>query len=72
MISHSIIVILKKVDFALKLMGPFVPPNIKDVIRQIVRERRTEIAQAVKAGGAVLVNLAMQILRAAIAGGALG
>eukprot|EP00112_Aurelia_sp_Birch-Aquarium-sp1_P011154 Seg2350.3 transcript_id=Seg2350.3/GoldUCD/mRNA.D3Y31 product="hypothetical protein" protein_id=Seg2350.3/GoldUCD/D3Y31 len=64
--------LLAKMEFVFKLLGPLAPGPVKDAIRNIVNERKAEIVQALKVGGGALLNILMQIWRNALMGGLLG
>lgn len=66
------IVILAKMELAFKILGPLAPQQVKDAIRQIVNERKYEIVQALKQGGAVLLAMLVEIWKKAFFGGLLG
>merc|ERR1712189_151364 len=61
--------LLAKMEFVFKLLGPLAPKPVKDAIRKIVNERKTEIVQIVKQGGGALIKLLIQIWRNALLGG---
>merc|ERR1712189_135216 len=64
--------LLAKMEFVFKLLGPLAPKPVKDAIRKIVNERKAEIVQIVKQGGGALIKLLIQIWRNALLGGLLG
>ena len=68
----SFIVLLAKMELVFKIMGPLAPQPVKDAIRQIVNERKYEIVQALKQGGAMLLKILIDIWRKAFLGGLLG
>ncbi len=53
-------------------MGPLAPAKVKEAIRKIVNERKSEIIQVVKAGGGALIKLLIEIWKKAFFGGMLG
>ena len=66
------LVLLVKMEIVFKILGPLAPQQVKDVIRQLVNERKSEIVQALKQGGALLFRILMEIWRKAFLGGLLG
>ncbi|XP_065063147.1 uncharacterized protein LOC135689743 [Rhopilema esculentum] len=64
--------LLEKMEFIFKILGPLAPAQVKTAIRNIVNERKSEIVQALKQGGAALFNILVQIWRNALMGGLLG
>lgn len=65
-------VLLAKMEFVFKLLGPLAPQPVKDVIRKIVNERKSEIIQALKVGGGALIKILIEIWRKALLGSFLG